>query len=264
MNKCLKALLFSALALMLSAFCGCGRSAFRAEEYVLTEPVIVSDPDKAGKKSIAIGGSVYTCTYDSSCTSGDPAMTVDFYNTSEGGRIEIDPETDEVYSFADITPFESIGSVSELTDEELIRALEERVAPIADPERYNDHKIQRQAGNGPENPDAVVEFHRSFYGVDSYDQMIVRLNASGDIIRFSRMEGFPKDFDAPDISDAERDELILGVVKEKLGIEPGEIRIISSYMTVYKGRPALICYPMVFDKDGNAVQATISVVIYRG
>ena len=51
MNKCLKALLFAALALMLSAFFGCGGSAFRAEEYVLTEPVIVSDPDKAGKKA---------------------------------------------------------------------------------------------------------------------------------------------------------------------------------------------------------------------
>lgn len=253
----LSIMLCTALAFVFTAFIGCSRCAFLAEELVLEEPVVTSDPAKAGEKSIAIGGSSFLCTYDGS------NRVSDYYRTGENGFIIVDPETGEIYGFADVSPFERIEGAASLADDALISAVKERIAPLANTQRYNETKIDRHAGKGEEGSEMVVELHRSIDGIETFDTVIVRLSASGDIIRFSKAEGFPDDLEALSIPDNERDRLIKQIIEAKLGgREPGEAVISEGKLTMHKGKPAMIYYVTLAENSGEYLD-TVPIVIFR-
>ena len=184
----------------------------------------------------------------------------DTYITDEGGELTVDSETGRICIFADISPFERIEGPTELTDDELIEAVKERIAPIANTERYNEITVERDCGNGTDRTDIIVEFHRTVEGIETLDRVIVRLYIFGDIIRFSGADDRFAELELPRVSEAQRDKLVREVVEKKLeGAEPGEIKITHSYLSFYKGRSALICYACFSDGEGTFDVATVAI-----
>lgn len=255
-----KTLAFALALLMLAAIVsGCAQRRFRAE-IPDGESGMAADPAKAGTITAEICGQTYECAYDTSFPSDTTGALCDRYTTGERGRIVIDPETGEVIRFYGITPFEPIDCAAEITDEELISAVRERISSLVDTAKYGESLVTRYPQSESEVNIVVKLYQKDARELNN--SVSVTIGPEGDIEDYSRIDGW-KDGAAPiDISDEERDALIRSAVEKKITDgKLGEVKLKNELLTLYKGEPALL-YWVAAINDRGFDHGLFPVVIY--
>lgn len=169
------------------------------------------------------------------------------------GSITVDPTTNEIMSFHNITPFPDIPDIRRMSDDEIKKAAEEILGEILPVSKYNDFYLTRPASEV--SPYHLVWRVKKQMYCDTMCEVYIDKN--GAIWSFARHENCPDDLEEFPISKEERDSLLRGQIAQylkenKVSHEGFSYSIKSELLSLYKGKPAVIYTVSIVDADGFA------------
>lgn len=254
-------LIFVLFLLVSAAFSGCMGRVYTGV-VLKNETELQKDPSVPESKMILLGETMYDCRYDTGLRSDFTGKTAYRYRTGDRGRIVIDPETEEVIRFYGMTPLKCIDGAAELSDEELLKAVSNRLACVTDMSAYNTHSIEKNSMDGKNVTSIIVGFYEEKDGLRHNNFVMTVLDGEGNIENYMKIAACPEGTPIPEVSDEERDRIILRAIKKELSLDdPGSIEIQDERLTLYNGKPALLFVVNVHDRQGFGY-GTLTVVVY--
>lgn len=225
---------------------------------------VSAENDNADKQTIKIGDFTYNVIYDSSVRSNLTNDLFDIYGVVDGSselvisKIRVDAKTGEIYSFSNMTPYQKIDNIDEMTDEALKAAVEQLAAELVDFDKYNTFEVVRPQSNGA-----------MYYLVWQVQQELkcnnkveIYITLDGEIKHFYRTEACPVSLTTSFITQESRNALLEDEICEYLNVrslDGIEYEIQSETLSYYDGKDAII-YSVKIIEDGFG--ELISLVIY--
>lgn len=254
--------------------CGCGRYTYECFVAGEEDEEHVYLPE-AERDTISIGTETYAVTYQYSMELPDGTMMhrygvvteqdgfVSNTNTSENLPTISLCEDGSLMSFFKIRPFEAIGNIGNLTEEELRVTVENLLGDFADCSVYNTFELRSSSAsweytlNWSVTRDAPCNI-----------ALGITIDSEGFIDSFSKIELCPEDFSKPFISDRKRDRLIMQALEDDYaqrgtGLCPERFEIFSELLTCYEGEKAIYYWVTVIDDQGFREMRPVLIVQKR-
>ena len=248
---------------LLLSFTGCALTAYACEVIEDGSFEVSAEKSDADDRVIQIGSSTYSVKYDSSVRSKLTNELFDVYGVVEESsnlirsKIKINSQTGEIYSFSNITPYEKIDDIANLTDEALKVTVEQLMAELVDFSVYNTFEISR-----PHSSNSV------YYLVWQVQQDLmcnikleIYISFDGAIKSYHRTDACPNNLTRSFVTTDDRNTLLQNEISEYLGVESLdgiEYEIQTETLSYYDNKEAII-YSVKILNDG--FEQMISLVI---
>lgn len=220
--------------------------------------------DSADKmSSIKVGDTAYDVEYQSSRRSELDDEIYDTYTVSgadseRGGTLRINAKTKEVTGYYNITPYESIENIGELSEDEIREAAEELLCCIADFSDYNTFNLEAVSSEVG-GYSAVWQLKREMLCNVSLD---IHITPDGKIDRLSKTDACSEVLNEAFADADKRVAMLEKEICKYLGIwSIGGIdyEIDSETLSYHKGKEAVIYGVTIRDDDGFAESIVLTV-----
>lgn len=251
----LRSIVLATICLGLILSCtGCALTVYACEVIENGSLEVSTENIVADSQIIKVGPTTYNVKYDSSVKSILTDEVFDIYGVIDESseliksRIKVNSQTGEVYSFSNITPYQDIINIGELSDDELKAIVEQMMGDWVDFSVYNTFTVSR-----PHSSNSM------YYLVWQVKQELmcnikleIYITFDGAIKSFHKTEACPSSLTKSFVTLNERDGLLETKICEYLGVESldGIVYEIQSETLSYYNNKSAILYSVKIIDDG--------------